>query len=117
MRDEHVLGAEHIDQMDAVQELLRWNPPVAAQPRFSRADREVEFEGRTLPANSAVLFGIAAANRDPEVYPDPDRFDIRRPKAARSMSFGHGLHRCLGHNLAKLEGKVIIGGRGGGDVV
>ncbi len=58
-------------QAGAVQELLRWNPPVAAQPRFSRPDRATRFEGTLLPPSSSVLFGIAAANRQPHVYPCP----------------------------------------------
>jgi cytochrome P450 len=92
----------------AVQELLRWNPPVAAQPRFSRPDRDVEFEGLRLPANSALLFGIAAANRDPEVFPDPDRFDIER-RPADLMTFGPGLRTCPGMHLAQKNLRVALG--------
>ena len=92
-------------QPDAVQELLRWNPPVAAQPRFTRADREVEFEGLVLPPSSAVLFAIAAAHRDPAAYPDPDRFDIeRRPKDL--LTFGPGLRTCPGMHLAQKNLRV-----------
>jgi len=92
---------------DAVQELLRWNPPVAAQPRFSHPDREVEFEGLKIPASSAVLFGIAAANRDPEVFDDPDRFDIeRRPKDL--LTVGPGLRTCPGMHLAQKNLRVAL---------
>jgi cytochrome P450 len=92
---------------DAVQELLRWNPPVAAQPRFSRPDREVVFGGQRLPPNSPVLFGIAAANRDPDVFPDPDRFDIeRRPKDL--LTFGPGLRTCPGMHLAQKNLRVAV---------
>jgi cytochrome P450 len=92
---------------DAVQELLRWNPPVAAQPRFSRPDTEIEFFGRNMGPTSSVLFGIAAANRDPDVYPDPDRFDIdRRPKEL--LSFGPGLRTCPGMHLARKNLRVAL---------
>jgi cytochrome P450 len=93
---------------DAVQELLRWNPPVAAQPRFSRPDAEIEFFGRDMGPNSSVLFGIAAANRDPDVYPDPDRFDIdRRPKEL--LTFGPGLRTCPGMHLARKNLRIALG--------
>jgi cytochrome P450 len=93
---------------DAVQELLRWNPPVAAQPRFSRPDAEIEFEGVRLAPSSSVLFGIAAANRDPQVYPDPDRFDIER-RAEGLLTFGPGLRTCPGMHLAQKNLRVALG--------
>jgi len=99
--------AEPARHEDAVQELLRWNPPVAAQPRFSRPDRAVEFEGVELPAGSAALFGIAAANRDPEVFPDPDRFDIER-RTKDLMTFGPGLRTCPGMHLAQKNLRVAL---------
>ena len=87
-------------QENALQELLRWNPPVAAQPRFSNPDRTVALSGLEIPPNSAVLFGIAAANRDPQVFPDPDRFDIHR-KTRTLLTFGPGLRTCPGMHLAQ----------------
>jgi cytochrome P450 len=92
--------AEPDVQPAAVQELLRWNPPVAAQPRFSRPDAAVEMAGVQIPANSAVLFGVAAANRDPEVFDNPDTFDISR-NAKSLMTFGPGLRTCPGMHLAQ----------------
>jgi cytochrome P450 len=92
--------AEPKMQEKAVQELLRWNPPVAAQPRFTRPDASVELTGVEIPPNSAVLFGIAAANRDPRVFDDPDRFDISR-KSKSLMTFGPGLRTCPGMHLAQ----------------
>jgi len=92
---------------DAVQELLRWCPPVAAQPRFSRPDQETEFEGCVIAPSSSVLFGIAAANRDPDVFPDPDRFDIeRRPEGL--LTFGPGLRTCPGMHLAQKNLRVAL---------
>jgi len=90
---------------DAVQELLRWNPPVAAQPRFARPDRDIECAGVPIPANSSVLFGIHAAHRDPEAFPDPDRFDIDR-KPAGLLTFGPGLRTCPGMHLAQQNLRV-----------
>jgi cytochrome P450 len=92
--------AEPQVQQSAIQELLRWNPPVAAQPRFTRPDAAVEFAGVEIPANSAVLFGIAAANRDPAVFPEPDRFDISR-SSKTMLTFGPGLRTCPGMHLAQ----------------
>ncbi len=92
--------AEPALQEGALQELLRYNPPVAAQPRFSNPQQAIELAGVEIPPNSAVLFGIAAANRDPAVFPDPDRFDIRR-KSKTLLSFGPGLRTCPGMHLAQ----------------
>ena len=92
--------AEPDIQENAIQELLRWNPPVAAQPRFTRPDATVELAGVEIPANSAVLFGVAAANRDPRVFDDPDRFDIAR-NSKSLMTFGPGLRTCPGMHLAQ----------------
>jgi cytochrome P450 len=92
--------AEPDTQENAVQELLRWNPPVAAQPRFTRPDAMVELAGIEIPPNSAVLFGITAANRDPRVFNDPDRFDIAR-NSKSLMTFGPGLRTCPGMHLAQ----------------
>ena len=92
--------AEPVRVDDAVQELLRWNPPVAAQPRFARPDADVELAGVRIPANSAVLFGIHAAHRDPTAFPEPDRFDLdRRP--TELLTFGPGLRTCPGMHLAQ----------------
>ncbi|MEM9254710.1 MAG: cytochrome P450 [Pseudomonadota bacterium] len=87
-------------QPGAVAELLRWNPPVAAQPRFTCPERPIRIGGKDLPPNSPVLFGIAAANRDPDVFPDPDRFDIERHQGS-PLTFGPGLRTCPGMHLAQ----------------
>jgi len=87
-------------QAGAIAELLRFNPPVAAQPRFSRPDVDSCVAGVEIPANSAVLFGIFAANRDPDVFPNPDVFDINRTTKTL-LSFGPGLRTCPGMHLAQ----------------
>jgi len=96
---ERCVAEPHI-QPQAIQELLRWNPPVAAQPRFTRPNAPVAFAGVEIPANTAVLFGIAAANRDPQVFTDPDRFDISR-HSRTLLTFGPGLRTCPGMHLAQ----------------
>ncbi|MGH0037065.1 MAG: cytochrome P450 [Myxococcota bacterium] len=91
----------------AVDELLRYDPPVASQPRFASAERAVEWAGVEIPAQSPVLFGIAAANRDPEVHRDPDRFDVeRRPDDL--LTFGPGLRTCPGMHLARKNLRIAL---------
>jgi cytochrome P450 len=90
----------------AVDECLRFDGPIFLTPRILHAD--AEFGGKTIAKNTMVWAMLAAANRDPEVFPDPDRFDVgRRPNP--HLAFGGGSHFCLGSHLAKLEGQVAIG--------
>lgn len=101
----------HTDQLDrvrndpneitwAVEESLRWEPPVALLPRF--APKALYWRGISIPDNTRLVFAISAANRDSEVYPDPDRFDIGRRKSA-PLAFGSGPHTCLGMFLAQAQ--------------
>jgi cytochrome P450 len=90
---------------NAVEEVLRFEPTGPFIARY--VARDVEYHGRTVPAGSAILFIVAAANRDERRYPDPDRFDIRR-RASQLLSFGIGTHYCLGAALARLEGRVAL---------
>jgi len=91
---------------DVVQESLRWEAPTAILPRFAPAD--VRFADADIPGGSEVLFGITSGNRDAAVFADPDRFDPwREPK--QLLSFGHGLHFCLGSHLARREMEVSLG--------
>jgi hypothetical protein len=90
----------------AVDECLRFDGPIILTARVLHAD--VEFGGTTIPRNAMVWGILAAANRDPAVFPDPDRFDVaRRPND--HLAFGGGPHFCLGAHLAKLEGEMAIG--------
>ncbi len=84
----------------AVDEMLRWEPPIGVLPRIAPDD--VELAGRLVPAGSIVLMGIASANRDESVYEDPDRFDIDRTPG-RLLTFGFGSHSCPGTHLAKAQ--------------
>jgi cytochrome P450 PksS len=89
----------------AVEEVLRYEPSVAFQHKVASADLGVG--GRVIRQGQAVLLGIAAANRDPEVFADPDRFDIRRV-ARPHVSFAPGTHACVGMGLARLELEVAL---------
>ena len=68
--------------------------------------REVELGGKTLPAGSHLLLMYASANDQDNVFPDPRSFDINRPNIGRHLSFGGGVHRCVGLALARMEIKV-----------
>jgi hypothetical protein len=89
----------------AVEELLRWDSPVQIDGRKAFADMDVH--GVPVAAGDEVVTLLGAANRDPRVFPDPDRFDIGRG-AAQLMSFGGGIHFCLGAPLARAEGRVVL---------
>jgi cytochrome P450 len=88
-----------------VQEALRWEAPTALLPRF--APKDVTWAGETIPAGSEVLFAITSANRDEQVFAHPQRFDPWR-KERDSLTFGHGLHFCLGSHLARREMEVSL---------
>jgi cytochrome P450 len=92
---------------NAIEELLRVVAlGHAGQPRMARED--VEFSGTTVEAGTTVFPVVNAANRDPAVFPDPDRFDVARPEAAQHLSFGRGAHFCLGAQLARMELQVAL---------
>ncbi len=90
---------------NAIEELLRFEPPAPHVGRYVAAD--VEVQGQTVPAGSAMLMLIGAANRDDDRFPDGDRFDIHR-NTAGLLTFGYGIHFCLGAALARLEGRVAL---------
>jgi hypothetical protein len=90
----------------AVEEILRYEPVVGSMGRVPRED--IEVEGVRLPAGQALQLSLVAANRDPAVFEDPDRFDVGRP-AQRSLAFGWGAHHCLGAALARAELQEILG--------
>jgi cytochrome P450 len=107
----------HRDQLDrlvaepalintAVEELLRFESPLQLNNR--RATAPVAISDRVLPAGTFITLGIGAANRDPAVFPDPDRLDLAR-KPNNHLAFGQGAHACSGMNVARLEGRIAIG--------
>ncbi|MFJ7158728.1 cytochrome P450 [Streptomyces sp. NPDC101118] len=90
----------------AVEEVLRYDGPVTAAA-FRYAAAPLEIGGTRIPAGDSVMLSLASASRDPRHFPDPDRFDIRRPPRGH-LAFGHGIHHCLGAPLARLEGRVAL---------
>jgi len=108
---------EHPDQMarfnddpalipSAIEELLRYDSPVQWTARITTAS--VELGGREIPSGSMIIAAIGAANRDPSHFSDPDRLDIARADN-RHVSFGFGIHFCLGAPLARVEGQIALG--------
>ena len=89
----------------AVEEMLRWDAPSHYQGRWST--EATEWHGVTIPADQRVILVTGAANHDPRVYERPERFDLDRENA-RPLSFGFGVHLCLGANLARMETKVAF---------
>jgi cytochrome P450 len=111
-----VLG-EHPDQVqqlvedrslvpNAIEELLRYEPPGPHVARYVAAE-DVEFQGQTVPAGSALLIMLASANRDERHFENADRFDINR-RPGGHLTFGRGAHFCLGAPLARLEGRIAL---------
>ena len=83
----------------AVDEALRWESSIAVLPRMSATD-DIEFEGLPIPADTWVMFAIAAANRDPSVFENPDAFDLER-RSGDMLTFGRGMKSCPGLHFAK----------------
>jgi hypothetical protein len=90
----------------AFEETLRYASPV--QTFFRTTTRPVEVGGVSLGAGEKVLLFLAAANRDPRRWQDPDRFDIRR-RAVGHVGFGFGIHACVGAALSRVEGEALLG--------
>ena len=87
-----------------IEEMLRYEPPVHALVRVTTA--EVTLSGTTIPAGSLVLPLLASANRDEKRYSNPEEFVLQRPQAA--VSFGHGIHACIGAQLARVEVRLAL---------
>lgn len=92
----------------AIEESLRWEPAVQTCTRY--ATRDVTLRGVGISAGEIVQCMIGAANRDPDHFADPDRYDIERANAGDHLSFGFGRHYCLGAALARLEARLLIRG-------
>ena len=90
---------------NAIEETLRFQPTGLHLARY--VARDVDYYGTTVPAGSAMLLLVGSANRDERRYADPDRFDVRRD-IGQHLTFGYGLHFCLGAALARLEGRVAL---------
>jgi cholest-4-en-3-one 26-monooxygenase len=108
---------KHPDQMDylrehpeamptAVEEMIRWATPFIDMVRT--ATRDTELHGKTIKQGQQIAMLYNAANRDPRVFKDPDKFDILRKTDMHPIAFGYGKHFCLGASLARLEIKVTL---------
>ncbi len=100
-----ILVAEPDVIPNAVEELLRYEAPSPVQGRWLTED--VTLHGVTIPAESKVLMLTGSAGRDDRVFPDPDRLDVRR-NFQHHVSFGYGIHFCVGAALARMEGKIAL---------
>jgi cytochrome P450 len=111
----HLLS--HPDQLDlvrddpdllpnAIEESLRLEPAAAVVDRY--ATRDVAIGGAMIAAGELVSVSLAGAGRDPSVFPDPDRYDVRRPNARRHLAFAGGPHVCVGMHLARLETLIAV---------
>jgi cytochrome P450 len=92
---------------NAIEESLRLEPAAAVIDRY--ATRDVKFGGASIRRGELVTLSIAGANRDPQFFPEPDRFDIRRDNARLQIAFAHGPHVCIGMHLARLEAHTAVG--------
>ncbi|MGW7379124.1 cytochrome P450 [Streptomyces sp. NPDC054794] len=105
---------EHVEQLrsepellpHAVEELLRYEPPVHMRERVPLAD--IDVAGTTIPAGTSVILALASANRDPRRFDEPDRFDPTRPDNEH-LGFCSGIHLCFGAPLARLEAETALG--------
>lgn len=91
---------------NAVEEVLRFNSSQVSWRRLTTKDTNIG--GFEIPAGTSIFLNFAAANREPGVWADPDRFDIHRPDANRHISFGKGVHYCLGAKFAKFETQLVL---------
>ena len=90
----------------AIDETLRFDTSVPVWRRITT--RPTTLGGIELPAGAKLLLWLAAANRDPSVFPAPERFDLHRPNADQHLAFGKGLHYCLGAHLGKIEARIAL---------
>jgi cytochrome P450 len=89
----------------AIEEGLRWEPPLTSLNRVATVD--TELDGVPIPQGAIVACNISAANRDPRRWDDPDVFDIHRPQQA-NLAFAYGPHTCMGMHLARMETRVVL---------
>lgn len=97
----HFLAAHPEHAARAAEEVLRYEPAGSGNPRTALED--IDYRGLHIPAGTVVLPSAPAANRDPKAYPEPDRFDVLREHDLPQLTFGGGVHFCLGASLARFE--------------
>jgi cytochrome P450 len=91
---------------NAASAIIRWQSPLAHMRR--NAARDIEVEGQQIKAGDKVILWYVSANRDESVFPNADRLDITRENARRHLSFGYGIHRCVGARLAELQIRIFM---------
>ncbi|MHA6719103.1 cytochrome P450 [Sphingomonas sp. RS6] len=91
---------------NAVQEIIRWQTPLAHMRRTATCD--TMLEGQSVRAGDKLILWYLSANRDQRVFPDGDRIIVDRPNARRHLAFGHGIHRCVGARLAELQVGILM---------
>jgi cytochrome P450 len=99
------LRADHSLIPNMVSETIRWQTPLAYMRRT--ATQDVELNGKQIKTGDKVLMWYVSGNRDEEVIKDPNRYNIERERARQHLSFGFGIHRCVGNRLAELQLKII----------
>jgi cytochrome P450 family 142 subfamily A polypeptide 1 len=91
----------------AIEEMVRWVTPF--NNMFRTATKDVELRGKTIKQGQMIAMQYPSANRDPRIFKEPYKFDVRRdPKEEKHISFGYGSHFCLGANLARLELRATL---------
>lgn len=99
------LRADHSLVPNMVSEIIRWQTPLAHMRRTALED--VEFQGQKIRKGDRVVMWYASGNRDETVIDDPDQFLIDRPNARRHLSFGFGIHRCMGNRVAEMQLRLL----------
>jgi cytochrome P450 len=102
------LVAGEVGPEEAVEELIRWDPPLQLFERWVLEDG-VEIAGEPVPRGEKVALLFGSANRDPRVFADPEAFDVARENAAEHIGFGGGIHVCIGAPLARIELAAALG--------
>jgi len=90
----------------AVEEVLRFDSPVVGWRR--KATQEVDINGTTIPAGGQILLLLGSGNRDETIFENADHFNITRPNAHQHLSFGKGIHTCLGNTLSRMEIRIVL---------
>ncbi|MEA2247207.1 MAG: hypothetical protein QOH46_1736 [Solirubrobacteraceae bacterium] len=98
--------SDHGHIAGAVDETLRYDPSVPVWRRVTK--RPATLGGVALPEGAKLFLWLAAAGRDPSVFPEPDAFDVCRDNAKRHLAFGKGIHFCIGSALGRLEAQLAL---------
>ena len=99
------LKADRSKIPNAVAEIIRWQTPLAFMRRTTTED--VELNGTVIPEGERVLMWYASGNKDESVFEDPDRLDVDRKNVRQHLSFGYGVHRCMGNRVAELQLRLL----------